>query len=67
MGFKEGGFDDIITTRRLEEVCKAFAIFDDERRRSSLTLTRFDPRYAGGVLSTSTPRSTPPSSPCRRA
>ena len=42
MGFKEGGLDDIITTRRLEEVCKAFAIFNDKQKAIKLTLTRFD-------------------------
>jgi hypothetical protein len=43
LGFKEGGLDDIITTRRLEEVCKAFAIFNDKQKAIKLTLTRFDP------------------------
>jgi hypothetical protein len=43
LGFKEGGLDDIITTRRLEEVCKAFAIFNDKEKAIKLTLTRFDP------------------------
>ena len=43
LGFKEGGLDDIITTRRLEEVCKAFAIFGDKQKAIKLTLTRFDP------------------------
>jgi hypothetical protein len=42
LGFKEGGLDDIITTRRLEEVCKAFAIFNDKEKAIKLTLTRFD-------------------------
>jgi hypothetical protein len=42
LGFKEGGLDDIITTRRLEEVCKAFAIFKDKEKAIKLTLTRFD-------------------------
>ena len=43
MGFKAGGYDDILTTRRLEEVCKAFAIFNDKTKAIKLTLTRFDP------------------------
>jgi hypothetical protein len=43
LGFKEGGLDDIITTRRLEEVCKAFAIFSNKEKAIRLTLTRFDP------------------------
>ena len=42
LGFKEGGLDEIITTRRLEEVCKAFAIFGDKEKAIKLTLTRFD-------------------------
>ena len=42
LGFKEGGLDEIITTRRLEEVCKAFAIFGDKQKAIKLTLTRFD-------------------------
>jgi hypothetical protein len=42
LGFKEGGLDDIITTRRLEEVCKAFAIFNNKEKAIRLTLTRFD-------------------------
>jgi hypothetical protein len=42
LGFKEGGLDDIITTRRLEEICKAFAIFNDKQKAIKLTLTRFD-------------------------
>ena len=42
LGFKEGGLDDIITTRRLEEICKAFAIFNDKAKAIKLTLTRFD-------------------------
>ena len=42
LGFKEGGLDDIITTRRLEEICKAFAIFGNKEKAIKLTLTRFD-------------------------
>ena len=42
MGFKAGGYDDILTTRRLEEICKAFAIFKDKEKAIKLTLTRFD-------------------------
>ena len=42
LGFKEGGLDDIITTRRLEEICKALAIFNDKQKAIRLTLTRFD-------------------------
>jgi hypothetical protein len=42
LGFKAGGYDDILTTRRLEEICKAFAIFNDKQKAIRLTLTRFD-------------------------
>jgi hypothetical protein len=42
MGFKAGGYDDILTTRRLEEICKAFAIFNNKEKAIKLTLTRFD-------------------------
>jgi len=42
LGFKAGGLDDILTTRRLEEICKAFAIFNDKDKAIRLTLTRFD-------------------------
>ena len=40
--FKEGAVDEIITTRRLENICKAFSIFDDRKTSVNLALARFD-------------------------
>ena len=40
--FKEGAIDEIITTRRLENICKAFSIFGDRKTAVDLALSRFD-------------------------
>ena len=40
--FKEGAIDEIITTRRLENICKAFSIFKDRATSIDLALARFD-------------------------
>jgi len=40
--FKDGMIDDIITTRRLENICKAFAIFGDRETAINMSLARFD-------------------------
>lgn len=40
--YKEGAIDEIITTRRLENICKAFAIFGDRKTCIDLALARFD-------------------------
>ena len=40
--FKEGAVDEIITTRRLENICKAFSIFKDRKTSVDLALARFD-------------------------
>lgn len=40
--FREGIVDEIITTRRLENICKAFAIFDDRTKALDMALARFD-------------------------
>jgi len=40
--YDDQAIDEIITTRRLEGVCKAFAIFGDKEKAIKLTLTRFD-------------------------
>lgn len=40
--YKEGAIDEIITTRRLENICKAYAIFDDRATCIDLALARFD-------------------------
>ena len=40
--FAEGAIDEIITTRRLENICKAFSIFKDRATSVDLALARFD-------------------------
>ena len=40
--FAEGAIDEIITTRRLENICKAFSIFGDRATAVDLALARFD-------------------------
>ena len=40
--YKEGAIDEIITTRRLENICKAFSIFMDRATSVDLALARFD-------------------------
>ena len=40
--FAEGAIDEIITTRRLENICKAFSIFGDRATSVDLALARFD-------------------------
>jgi len=40
--FTDGIVDEIITTRRLENVCKAFAIFKDRETAINMALARFD-------------------------
>ena len=41
-GYEEGHVDEIITTRRLENICKAFAIFDCRETAINMALARFD-------------------------
>jgi len=40
--FREGIVDEVITTRRLENICKAFAIFGDRETAIEMALARFD-------------------------
>ena len=40
--FRDGIVDEIITTRRLENICKAFAIFKDRETAIDMALARFD-------------------------
>jgi len=40
--FAEGAIDEIITTRRLTHIVKAFAIFQDRAKAIKLALNRFD-------------------------
>jgi hypothetical protein len=40
--FKDGGVDEIISTRRLVHIAKAYAIFDDRMKAIDLCINRFD-------------------------
>jgi len=40
--FKEGAIDDVISTRRLEHVVNAFAMFGDRMKAIELCTSRFD-------------------------
>ena len=40
--FYDGGVDEVISTRRLDHISKAFAIFGDKMKSSELCVSRFD-------------------------
>ena len=40
--FFEGGVDELISTRRLDHIVKAYAIFDDKMKSIELCVARFD-------------------------
>jgi hypothetical protein len=40
--FVEGAVDEIISTRRAINICKAFALFGNKQKAISLALARFD-------------------------
>ena len=40
--FFEGGVDELISTRRLDHIVKAYAIFDDKMKSIELCVSRFD-------------------------
>ena len=40
--FKNGGIDEIISTRRLINICKAYAVFNDKTKAVKMCLSRFD-------------------------
>tara|TARA_A100001201_G_scaffold71889_1_gene65716 strand:+ start:134 stop:1366 length:1233 start_codon:yes stop_codon:yes gene_type:complete len=48
--FSEGAVDEIITTRRLENICKAFSIFKDRKQSVDLALARFDEETQSAFL-----------------
>ena len=48
--YEENGIDEIITTRRLEGVCKAFAIFGDRMEAVKMCVSRFDELTRQGML-----------------
>jgi MoxR-like ATPase len=41
--YKDGGMDDIITTRRLEHIVTAFGIFEDRHEALKMGVARFNP------------------------
>jgi hypothetical protein len=40
--FNEGGIDEIISTRRLVHIVKAYSIFEDKTKAIGVCLNRFD-------------------------
>ena len=40
--FYDGGVDEIISTRRLDHIVKAFSIFNDKMKAIELCVSRFD-------------------------
>ena len=42
LSFKNGGIDEIISTRRLINICKAYAVFNDKMKAVRMCLSRFD-------------------------
>ena len=40
--FYEGGIDELVSTRRLEHIVKAFAMFGDRLKAIQLCVNRFD-------------------------
>jgi hypothetical protein len=48
--YEDNALDEIITTRRLEGVCKAFAIFGDRMEAIKMCVSRFDELTRQGML-----------------
>lgn len=48
--FTEGGVDDVISTRRLVHIAKAYSIFKDRKKAIELCLNRFDSETKTGFL-----------------
>jgi hypothetical protein len=42
--FTEGGIEDLISTRRLVHIVRAFAIFKDSEKALQYCINRFDPK-----------------------
>jgi len=40
--YREGGVDEIVTTRRVVNICTAFAVFRDRSKAIRMGITRFD-------------------------
>lgn len=43
VSYKNGGVQEVISTRRLVNICKAFSVFKDKNKAVSMSLARFDP------------------------
>jgi hypothetical protein len=48
--FAAGAADEVISTRRLVDICKAFAIFGDRSKAINLCVSRFDEKTKGDFL-----------------
>jgi len=48
--FAEGAVDEIISTRRLVDICKAYSIFDDKMTAINMAIARFDDDTKEGFL-----------------
>ncbi|MGA1706821.1 MAG: AAA family ATPase [Candidatus Nanopelagicaceae bacterium] len=44
--YREGGVDEIISTRRLLNICKAYAVFGDKAKSLRMGLARFDETHS---------------------
>ena len=49
--FADGGVDEIISTRRAINICKAYAMFGSKQKAITLALTRFDKDTQNAFLS----------------
>lgn len=49
--FKDGACDELIATRRLEHIAKAFAIFGDRKKAVQLAMNRFDDETKADFIS----------------
>ena len=43
VSYKNGGVQEVISTRRLLNICKAYSVFKDKNKAVSMSLARFDP------------------------
>ena len=48
--FFDGGVDEVISTRRLDHIVKAFAIFNDKMKSIELCVARFDDETKGSFM-----------------
>ena len=48
--FYEGGIDELVSTRRLEHIVKAFAMFGDRLKAIQLCVNRFDTDTKGAFI-----------------